>query len=189
MIKSLITCDCLGTQDIDTQGLAKATGLNVPPACTALCTKQIDLAAAALQGGDAIICCTQETRVFEALAEELNAPSPALLDLRDRAGWSADDSSKLPKMSALAAEAMLPAAPAKTKDVVSEGLCLIFGPAETTLPMAEQLKDYLSVTVLLDNPADIPVGVDFGSLRGQFVLHTLCRAASRPVGRRCHRHL
>ncbi|UYV36835.1 4Fe-4S binding protein [Rhodobacteraceae bacterium D3-12] len=151
MAKTLITCDCLGTQQIDTAGLANATGLEVATPCTALCTTQIDRAAAALNTGDAIFCCTQQTRVFDALAEELGtAPAPTL-DLRDRAGWSADTASKLPKMSALVAEATLPAPVTKTRDVISEGLCLILGPAETALDAASQLSSFLSVTVLLDS--------------------------------------
>ncbi|MEX0304194.1 MAG: 4Fe-4S binding protein [Leisingera sp.] len=176
MIKSLITCDCLGSQEVDTQGLAKTTGLAVPPACTALCTKQIDRAAAALQDGDAIICCTQEARVFEALADKLNTPSPALLDLRDRAGWSADEAPKLPKMSALAAEAMLPGAAPKTRDVISEGLCLILGPEDTALEVAERLKDTLGVTVLLEAAPDQPATRDYDIVLGRL------RSASGALG-------
>ena len=39
MVKSLITCDCLGSQSIDADGLAKATGLEVRAPCSALCTR------------------------------------------------------------------------------------------------------------------------------------------------------
>ena len=166
MVKSLITCDCLGTQTIDAEGLSKATGLDVKTPCTALCTKQIDLAAAALQDGDTVFCCAQESRVFEALAEELDLPAPPVLDLRDRAGWSDDPVSKLPKMSALIAEAMLPADVEKTVDVVSEGICLILGPAEVALSAAEELKDHLGVTVLIAE-GDIPDTRDFDVIRGK----------------------
>ena len=71
MAKTLITCDCLGSQSIDAEGLAKATGLDVAPPCSALCTKQIDLAATALTAEGAehtVLCCTQEARRFEDLA-------------------------------------------------------------------------------------------------------------------------
>ena len=155
MVKSLITCDCMGTQTIDAQGLAKTTRLQVPAPCTALCTTQIDRAAKALEGGDTVFCCAQESRVFEALAEELDLPAPPTLDLRDRAGWTKDKGDLLPKMSALAAEALLPAPGAKTLDVISEGLCLILGPADVALAAAEQLQDHLGVTVLLDS-GDLP---------------------------------
>ncbi|MEC9312866.1 MAG: (4Fe-4S)-binding protein, partial [Pseudomonadota bacterium] len=74
---------------------------------SALCTSQTDSAAAAIGAGDAVICCTQEQRLFEEIAGEIGAPSPAFLDLRDRAGWTADEGDLLPKMSALVAEAAL----------------------------------------------------------------------------------
>ncbi len=167
MAKSLITCTCLDTQAIDASALAQATGQTVPAPCRALCTSQIDRAAAAIEGGDAIFCCTQESRVFEALAEELDRPAPPVLDLRDRAGWTADEAPTLPKMSALVAEALLPAAPAKTVDVVSEGLCLILGPAEVAVTAAEALKDFLGVTVLLDSPDDIPATRDYDVVVGK----------------------
>ncbi|WP_305971101.1 MULTISPECIES: 4Fe-4S binding protein [unclassified Mameliella] len=156
MVKSLITCDCLGTQQIDSQALSRTTGLEVRPPCSALCTSQIDRAATALQGGGTIFCCTQESRVFEALAEELALPAPPVLDLRDRAGWSADSASAVPKMSALIAEALLPAAPEKTLDVISEGLCLILGDPDIALPAAEQLAPHLGVTVLLPEDSEVP---------------------------------
>ena len=122
MVKTLVTCDCMGSQTIDAEALANATGLEVPKPCTALCTRQVETAAKAIATEDAILCCTQESRTFEALAEELDLPAPALLDIRDRAGWSDDPAPKSPKMAALVAEALLPAAPEKAMDVVSEGL-------------------------------------------------------------------
>ncbi|MBV6637837.1 MAG: 4Fe-4S binding protein [Mameliella sp.] len=156
MVKSLITCDCLGTQQVDSQALSRTTGLEVSPPCSALCTSQIDRAAAALQGGDTIFCCTQESRIFEALAEEMDLPAPPVLDLRDRAGWSAESASAVPKMSALIAEALLPAAPEKTLDVISEGLCLVLGAPDVALPAAEQLAPHLGVTVLLPEGSEVP---------------------------------
>ncbi|MDJ0638767.1 MAG: 4Fe-4S binding protein [Paracoccaceae bacterium] len=167
MAKSLITCDCAGSLSLDSEGLAQTTGLEVRKPCTALCTAQIDKAAAALQEGDAIFCCTQEARVFEVLADELGVDAPPVLDLRDRAGWSADPASKLPKMSALVAEAQLPARPAKTVDVISEGLCLILGPAEVALAAADQLKDHLGVTVLIESADDLPDTRDYDVIVGK----------------------
>lgn len=156
MAKSLVTCDCLGTMALDTEQLSRTTGLEVRRPCSALCTSQIDRAAAALEGGDTIFCCTQESAVFEGLAEELGMTAPPVLDLRDRAGWTADTGSTVPKMSALIAEALLPAAPDRTLDVISEGLCLIIGAPEVALPAADQLATHLAVTVLLPEGAELP---------------------------------
>ncbi|SFB72102.1 4Fe-4S binding protein [Tropicimonas isoalkanivorans] len=167
MPKALITCDCLGSQAIDAKGLSATTGLDVRPPCKALCTSQIDRAAAAIRGGDAILCCTQESRVFDELAADLSLPAPPLLDLRDRAGWTADRASTLPKVSALIAEALLPARPAKTLDVASEGLCLILGKAHVALSAADQLSGHLGVTVLLEDPSDLPETRAYDVIAGQ----------------------
>ncbi len=167
MTKTLITCDCMGTQSIDAKALSAATGFEVTPPCHALCTAQIELAAKGLTSGNAVLCCTQEARTFEALAEELGVEPAPLLDLRDRAGWSADAAPKLAKMSALAAEAMLPASPERTLDVVSEGLCLILGPADVALEAADQLAPHLGVTVLLDETETVPDSRAFDVITGR----------------------
>jgi ferredoxin len=156
MAKTFITCDCLGSQAIDAAALSEATGAEVARPCTALCTTEIEKAATALQAEDVVICCAQEARRFEALAEELGVTAPPTLDLRDRAGWSDDTASVTPKMAALMQEALLPASGAKSMDVMSEGLCLILGPAEIALSAAEKLSDHLGVTVLLYSASEIP---------------------------------
>ncbi|MFZ7091837.1 4Fe-4S binding protein [Primorskyibacter sp. 2E233] len=170
MTKRIITCNCEQSQSIDTQTLSESLGLDVARPCHALCTSEASKAAEEIAKGDVMICCGQESRLFESLAEELGAPSPAFTDLRDRAGWTADTVDTTPKMAALLAEALLPAAPIKALDVISEGLCLILGAPEVALAAAEQLKDFLGVTVLLENAGDPPMHRGFdvvvGRLRG-----------------------
>jgi len=169
VIKSLITCDCGGSQTVDSDALAQATGLSVPRTCSALCTSQLQIAADALQTGDAAICCTQQSAIFDALADELEVASAPLIDIRDRAGWTDDTTSAGPKMAALVAEGLLPTHPDKTIDVVSDGLCLIVGPSATALAAAEALTPYLSVTVLLapgeEHPGTTEADIIFGTLR------------------------
>lgn len=180
MAKTLITCDCLGTQSIDAAALSQATGLDVAPPCSALCTTQADRAARAMTSeiaADTILCCTQEARRFEAMAEDLDVRPPALLDLRDRAGWSADPASKLAKMTALAADALLPASPGRMMDVESHGLCLVLGAPDDALAAAEQLRDFLGVTVLLGDSADIPDTPGYDIIVGQL------RRATGALGR------
>lgn len=167
MAKAFVTCDCLGSQSIDWERLSLATGCEVRPPCTDLCAGQSEIAARAIAEGDVVICCTQEARVFEALADDLGAAPPPLLDLRDRAGWTDDAGPTAPKMAALIAESQMRAAPGKTVDVVSEGLCLILGPADTALAAAEDLKAHLGVTVLLSDPAEIPDTRDFDVVVGR----------------------
>lgn len=167
MGKHLILCDCAGTQELDGAAIEAATGMACSKVHTALCTTQIAQAAEVMADGDAIVCCRQEQRLFEALATEIEAPEPAFTDLRDRAGWSDDPRPKLPKMAALLAEAALPASPAKSIDVISEGLCLIVGHSEVVLPAARRLQGVLSVTALLTDDAEPPFERGFDTIRGR----------------------
>lgn len=167
MPKQLIICNCSDSQHLDKEALEAATGLPCSKLHSGLCTHQLEGAQAAIAGEDAIICCGQETRVFQELADELAVPEPAFVDLRDRAGWSADEASKLPKMAALLAEATLVDPGEKTVDVVSEGLCLIVGASDVVLPAAEKLCDLLSVTVLLTDAAEPPATRAFDVITGR----------------------
>ncbi|MFV1592300.1 4Fe-4S binding protein [Phaeobacter sp. JH20_36] len=167
MSKQLILCDCAGTQSIDSEALSRSTGLPCSKLHSALCTDQIEQAAQAISQGDAIICCAQEHRIFEALAQEIDQPAPAFVDLRDRAGWTADTASTLPKMTALIAEATLTPPLSKTIDLHSEGLCLILGAPEVAYAAAERLQESLAVTVLLETPSAPPHSRAYDVISGQ----------------------
>jgi ferredoxin len=169
MTKRLILCDCEGSQKIDAQGLSAATGLSCSRVHTALCTREIESAATAIQAGDAIIACGQEMARFEELADELGVEAPLFVDLRDRAGWNGEGADTTPKMAALAAEAMLPSPPVKTLDVTSAGACLIIGSGESAFAAAAQLAGVLSVTVLQLDDGEPPVERSFEVIRGTLV--------------------
>ena len=156
MPKQLILCDCLGSQSLDKDALENNSGLSCSRVHTGLCTTQIEAASAAIQAGDAVIACQQERAVFEEIAEDLGVDAPAFVDLRDRAGWTADTASTAPKMAALLAEAMMDAPVTPAVDVASEGLCLIVGKSDVALPAAASLADALSVTVLLTDAGAEP---------------------------------
>ncbi|WP_212525508.1 4Fe-4S binding protein [Actibacterium sp. MT2.3-13A] len=157
MAKQLILCNCLGTQALDAEALSAATGLPCSRVHNALCTREIESAAKAIAGGEAVIACAQEAPRFEELAEDLGMDAPLCVDIRDRAGWGGGGDATA-KMAALIAEAQLPAPPEKTIDVASEGTCLIIGRADVALPAAERLADTLAVTVLLpEGDDDLPL--------------------------------
>jgi ferredoxin len=156
----------LSSQFVDAEGIEAATGLQCSKVHSSLCTKEIRIAAKAIEHGDAIIACQQERQRFIELADEIGASEPDFLDLRDRAGWSDDATSKMPKMAALAAEALLPAAPFKSLDVHSNGLCLIIGPTEVAKSAALDLCEILSVTILSDVPADVMIDSRFDQIFG-----------------------
>jgi len=154
---NLLICDCLGTQKLDAEALATATGMECSRVHTGLCQFQFDRAAKAIEAGNVMIACQQEAPLFAAHAEDTGAPAPTFVDIRDRAGWTADTADTTPKIAALIAEAALPHPQPKSVDVVADGVCLIIGTPELALAAAEKLADILTVTVLLTEEADLPV--------------------------------
>ncbi|MEL7212840.1 MAG: 4Fe-4S binding protein [Pseudomonadota bacterium] len=168
MPKHLILCDCLGSQSLDKDALEAATGLTCSRVHTGLCTTQLDAASALIADENALIACQQERATFEEIAADLNCEPPAFVDLRDRAGWTADTASTTPKMVALLAEAVLEAPITPAVDVTSEGMCLIVGASAVALPAAVQLADTLSLTVLLtDADAEAPLDRRFDPIKGR----------------------
>ena len=170
-IARCLLCTCEGSMEVDAETASQALGGAEVRQTSHLCTSDLDHAAAALEAeGTTLIACGQMANLFEELAEEIGATARlATTDIRDRAGWTAKGSA-FPKQAALLAEAALPHPETPTKDVVSEGTCLILGRADVALPAAERLSDTLAVTCLLaDTPDDIaPTGafdVALGHLR------------------------
>ncbi|WP_289041072.1 4Fe-4S binding protein [uncultured Aliiroseovarius sp.] len=157
MNKTLLICDCLGTQAIDADALSAATGLECSRLHTSLCDAQIDHAAKAMAGGEVMIACQQEAARFADLADDLGVPVPDFVDIRDRAGWTADTADTTAKMAALVADAARPAPAPKTIDVTSDGVCLIIGASGPAFEAAEKLADTLAVTVLVPDASDLPV--------------------------------
>ena len=148
MPRKLVLCDCAGSQPIDAERIGQATGMACTRVHSLLCTRQASAAQELIAEGNVMIACGQEQARFEEIADEIGAESPAFVDLRDRAGWSAESAEVAPKMAALAAEAALEMPESKILEVVSEGVCLIVGASTDALPAARLLSDALNVTVL-----------------------------------------
>jgi ferredoxin len=195
MTKTILVCDCLGSQTLDAAGIETATGLPCMGQFTCLCTDQISAASDAIAKGDVIIACQQEAPRFTALAAELGADLPIFVDIRDRAGWS-DDTAAPAKIAALIAEAALSAPSIKSIDVVSEGTCLILGASDVAFGAAAKLAETLAVTVLIapGHPIETSSGYDTvvgnlisasGSL-GQFESHIDALQHVIPGGRGAH---
>ncbi|MCA0928708.1 4Fe-4S binding protein [Ruegeria profundi] len=163
----LLLCDCAGSQTVDGDRIAGSCDVECSKLHTALCTDQLGLVSQALQEEEQVlIACGQEQDVFRTLANELEVDPPAFVDLRDRAGWSEQDSAAAPKMAALTAEALLPQPITRSVDVVSEGTCFIVGPGEPAFELAKRLSDTLAVTVLVTDNAQ-PITRNFDVVRGQ----------------------
>ena len=163
----LLLCDCLGSQTVDAAAIGDVTSLDPSKVYSNLCGTQTETAAKAIEAGDVMIACTQETAFFEMLAEELGVDAPGFVDIRDRAGWSDQGAKAGPKQAALAAEASLNLPVAKVVDVISEGTCLIVGAGEAAFAAAAQLCDTLAVTVLQTDTSDVPLDRRFDVVRGQ----------------------
>ncbi len=163
----LLLCDCLGSQTVDAAAIGDVTSLDPSKVYTNLCGTQTETAAKAIEAGDVMIACTQESAFFEMLAEELGVDAPGFVDIRDRAGWSDQGAKAGPKQAALAAEAALNLPVAKVVDVISEGTCLIVGAGEAAFAAAAQLCDTLAVTVLQTDTSDVPLDRRFDVVRGQ----------------------
>ncbi len=154
-VDRLLLCSCTGSMSIDASSAQKAAGAQAVSTCEFLCKNDLGMAADALsQEGTTLIACSQQADQFDQLAEEVNAPGRLLTaDIRDRAGWT-DDADAFAKQSALLAEAVLERPVTPTKDVTSEGVCLVLGTGETALDAAEMLGDRLAVTCLLEAEPD-----------------------------------
>ncbi len=157
MTKTLMICDCLGTQTIDADALARDAGVSCSRMHTSLCQSEIGLAAKSIEAGNVMIACQQESQRFTELAEDLDADVPEFVDIRDRAGWTADAGSTTAKMVSLIADAALAQPSPKTRDVVSDGICLIIGTPDVAFAAAEKLADILTVTVLVPDAVDLPI--------------------------------
>lgn len=155
MTKHLILCDCSGSQKIDAKLIAQQCDVSCSRIHTDLCGAQIDLAAKEIATGDCIVACGQEQAIFAELAEEIGAPVPDFIDLRDRAGWSQEGAEPGPKMVALINADLLPPPATKMIEILSMGRCLILGPEQVALEAATQLAEMLSVTVLLSEAPDM----------------------------------
>jgi ferredoxin len=156
--RKVLVCNCEGTMPLDGKALGRACGAKAAPQIHGhLCRSELELfKAAAGSNAPLLIGCTQEQPLFaELLAEREGPPPAAFVNLRERAGWSAEAEAAMPKIAALLAEAALaiPATPSVT--LRSEGVCLVYGQDETAIEAARQLAPRLDVTLLLLRRGDI----------------------------------
>ena len=170
----LLVCDCAGTMTIDGAALGAALGERAPlKICSLLCRGELPVFEAALQaGGRPLVACTQEAPLFDEVAGEAGHAGARFVNIRERAGWSADGAAALPKMAALIKDAEYETQPTRLMSISSGGQCLVYGRGQAALDVAKQLADRLSVSVLLIEAGDaLPlsvanVPVHTGKIRG-----------------------
>ncbi len=128
---------------------------------------------AARSGEELLVACTQESRLFQALAEHTEG-APALterpirfVNLRETGGWSREGAAATPKLAALIAAAQLPSPePVGTVSYRSAGHCLILGPAARAEAAAALLADKLELSLLVDG-GDLQQAHEFAVQRGR----------------------
>ncbi|MEP6658184.1 MAG: 4Fe-4S dicluster domain-containing protein, partial [Betaproteobacteria bacterium] len=170
--KNLHLCSCNGTMPLDAAALARALKLAAPPAIgTSLCQRQLAQFADGV-AGDALVACTQETRLLGEVAEEGGRTQAIhFVNIRETGGWSAEAKAATPKIAALLAMAALPDPdPVPGVSYQSGGQLLIAGPIEAALRWARVLNGQLSVTVLATGPmsgVDLPAERAFPVFSGE----------------------
>lgn len=123
---------------------------------TTLCRREAGAFQDAIrQGGELVVACTQESRLFAELgAQTEGAVSPLrFVNIRETGGWSRDKEYAGPKMAALLAAAHLPEPePVPTVTYHSSGRVLIIGPLDAAERAAQWLGDGLDVTLFATGP-------------------------------------
>ena len=148
--KTLLVCTCNATMPLDRDALAQGLGIASLHLHGTLCQKELDRFASGA-GGDVVVACTQEARLFRQVAEEGGkARSIRFVNIRENAGWSSEARAATPKIIALLEAAALPEPePVPSVAYKSEGQVLVVGPAEAALYWADALAGHLAVTVLM----------------------------------------
>lgn len=170
--KNLHLCSCNGTMPLDGEALARALNLATPPAIgNSLCQRQLSQFADGV-AGDALVACTQETRLLGEVAEEGGRTHAIhFVNIRETGGWSAQAKAATPKIAALLAMAALPDPdPVPGVSYKSGGQLLITGPIEAALHWARALDGQLAVTVLATGRmtgSDLPAERSFPVFSGE----------------------
>lgn len=155
--RKLLICNCEETMPLSQKALDEAFGdrLAAPLACN-LCRSELHSFQEAVKKSDDIaIACTQERSIFETLRDEI-APETDLIfyNIRENGGWSIEGKNTTPKIAALTARAEWEDTPTRTREITSDGMCLIYGDDQTALDFAKLLEKHIPVAILLRSAGD-----------------------------------
>lgn len=192
MTQTLI-CDCNQTMPLDAPALGQALDENLT-LHSGLCRRQAGAFVQAIGSGqEVVVACTQEQRLFTALAQDTaGAVSPLrFVNIRESAGWSSQAAQATPKIAALLAAARLPEPePVATVSFKSAGRLLIIGPIDSAERAAAALADVLDVTLFSTGPGQAGGGQErrypvlagrITALRGWLGAFELAWQADNPI--------
>jgi ferredoxin len=193
-----LICDCNRTMPLSAERLGQA--LNEPLTLhSTLCRREAGAFLQAIQQGDdpVVVACTQEQRLFAALADEAQAERKVpvaplrFVNIRETGGWSRDAREAGPKIAALLAAARLPEPePVPTVTYKSAGRVLVIGALDAAERAAALLGDELEVTLFAQGAgAGAPaqerrhavLGGRIEALQGWLGNFTLTWTASNPI--------
>ena len=161
MTRQVHLCSCNRTMPFDADTFAKAAasaGVTEIQRFDAMCQHELARFGEAVDG-DAVIACTQESRLLaQAAGDSPKVSSVRFFNIRETAGWSKEAAFATPKLAALIAEAMLPdAEPTTQVSYKSGGQTLIIGSMADAMQVADALQGSVSVNVLaLDARGELP---------------------------------
>jgi len=159
--RKLLLCNCNRTLPLDGKAVAGALALDsVPHVSSELCRRHVAaFEAAAKNGDDLLVACTQEAPLFRELHDEFKVTGEVrFVNIRETAGWSRESQHATPKIAALLALAQLPEPePVAVVSYRAGSELLIVGPGAAALAWADQLAGQFSVCVLMtDGRGELP---------------------------------
>jgi ferredoxin len=168
--RNILICSCEDSMPLAGEAVRRVCkGTNVLEG-RQLCRAELDrFRKIAGTGEPIVVACTQEAPLFEEAAGEIkDSGEITFVNIRETAGWSKDAKASAPKMAALIAMAMEPAAETDFVPLTSDGVTLVYGKDEKAIDAAQLLKDHLDVTVLIKPPAAVepPRATDFPVVKG-----------------------
>ncbi|MDD2918252.1 4Fe-4S binding protein [Rhodoferax sp.] len=157
-----LICDCNQTMPLDPRALSASLSESLS-LHSSLCRRQTDeFLKAAGAGEELVVACTQESRLFNELADQANLSIPIrFVNIRETGGWSRDGAQASPKMAALLAAAHLPEPdPVAMVTYKSAGRALIVGELGAAEQVAELLGDALDVTLFTQGAGNLGAAQD-----------------------------
>ncbi len=156
--KTLILCSCDSSLKYDPE-VFKRQGFDDVILIDQLCGNDLDVAVAALTQRDQVVfACEQQSQIFDQLTEELHLENALkasldLIDLRDRAGWTAQGRERIicrGQTTSAFGRRDSRSTWHKVREITSSGTCLIIAKNSDVLSFAETLGEELAVTCVLE---------------------------------------
>ncbi|MCP4185372.1 MAG: 4Fe-4S dicluster domain-containing protein [Hyphomicrobiales bacterium] len=110
-----------------------------------------------------IVACTQESPMFQELADQSGISDLTFVNIRETAGWGKSGGKASAKIAALIAEAAYEVEPTGLISEVSNGACIVYGAGQQAMDIASKLSERLSMVLVLTNATEVlvPSSTDF----------------------------